>query len=172
MSHLDYRSAPKVQRMIEGFLVGVAASTVVGIALWLLLPRGVVLTRQMRDSDRRGQPLYDTWLLRNDSPVVGRLLRVQVTNSSMYDDTRGRFVSQTLTDDVAASTGVRMFLDDQIGELTREETLAGRWTGVVVEPGDTIEVTVPNNTDVRVDYRRDGWAGVLERRHVRVRGGA
>ncbi|MGG5259082.1 hypothetical protein [Phycicoccus avicenniae] len=157
--------------MIEDFLVGVAASTVVGIVLWLLLPRGVVLTRLKRASDWCGQPISDTWVLRNDSAVAGRLLRVQVTNSSMYDDTRGRFVPQILQDDVAASTGVRMFLDDQIGELTREETFAGRWTGVVVEPGDTIQVTVPNNTDVRVDYRRDGWTGVLERRHVRVRGG-
>ena len=64
-----------------------------------------------------------------------------------------------------------MALDDQVGEITRQEALAGRWTGVVVEPGDTLQVTVPNNTDVRVDYRRADWAGVLERRHVRIRGG-
>lgn len=157
--------------MIGDFLVGVVASTLVGIALWLLLPRGVVFTRQMRNTDWRGQPLFDTWLLRNDSAVAARLLRVQVTNSSMYDDTRGRFVPQIFRDDPAASTGVKMSLDDQVEEQTRQEALVGRWTGVVVEPGDTIQVTVPNNTDVRVDYRREGWAGVLERRHVRIRGG-
>ena len=157
--------------MIGDLLVGVAASTLVGIALWLLLPRGVVLTRQMRTTDWRGEPLYDTWVLRNDSAVAARLLRVQVTSSTMYDDARGRFVPQILTDDLAASTGVLMALDDQVGEITRQEALAGRWTGVVVEPGETLQVTVPNNTDVRVDYRRADWAGVLERRHVRIRGG-
>ena len=157
--------------MIGDFLVGVAASTLVGIALWLLLPRGVVLTRQMRTTDGREEPLRDTWVLRNDSAVAARLLRVQVTNFTMYDHARKRFVPQILTDDLGARTGVKMALDDQVGEISRGETLAGRWAGVVVEPGDTIQVTVPNNTDVRVDYRRGGLAGVLERRHVLIRGG-
>ena len=79
--------------MIGDLLVGVAASTLVGIALWLLLPRGVVLTRQMRTTDWRGEPLYDTWVLRNDSAVAARLLRVQVTSSTMYDDARGLLAS-------------------------------------------------------------------------------
>lgn len=157
--------------MLTNFIIGVAASAVVGLALWLLLPRGVVLTRNRMTQDWAGRPIYDTWALRNDSALPIRVRRVLVTSASLPDGPSGQFAPRPLTADLQKRTGASVQLDDEIAEITREEAQGGRWEGVRVEPGDSLIAHVPNNTGLTVHYRRAGVAGVLERRTVRVQGG-
>ena len=40
------------------------------------------------------------------------------------------------------------------------------WNKVVIPPGDTLTAHVPNNSDLRIKYRRAGLFGIFERRAV------
>ena len=147
--------------------VGVLVSIGVGIFLWAFLPRGVVLTRAVRTKDATGKHLYDTWEIRNDSSLPIRVRSVRVVTPDTWNDTTESFDEPEMPWD--GLFGVRLSLDDSTAEIARRDWQRP-WSEVVVESGDTLTAHVPNNTSVYVDYRRAGWSGLLERRHLVVHG--
>jgi hypothetical protein len=154
---------------MRDFLIGMGASAVVGMVLWALLPRGVVLTRAMRTQNWRGETLYDTWQLKNNSSLPIRLTSVTVTSPSTYNASRNRVEGVPLTPQNQDGFGISLRFDDDITELTRED-IDKPWNRVIIPPGDTLQASVPNNTNLRIKYRRAGVMGVLERRNMRVQG--
>jgi hypothetical protein len=154
---------------MENFLTGMAGSALVGIVLWALLPRGVVLTRAIRRHNFLGEPLYDTWELRNDSALPIKLTSVAVMSTLTYDETKDRFDHVELTADNESKFAVELRLDDDISEIGRQERETP-WMGLIIPPGDTLEAKVLNNTDLVIKYRRPGVTGLLERRKVTIKG--
>lgn len=152
--------------MIEG-LLGILVSVLVGLGLWLWLPRGIVLVRQ-RDTDS-----YDTWTIQNDSPLPVRLSEVTISGISIVDTQTGVLTSVPLPcdGDRMKDLGVDMYLDDEVDEISRYDW-STPWNKVVLGPGDTMTAQVANNTTMLIKYRRAGWSGILERRTLRISGGA
>lgn len=140
-------------------LMDILIAVLVGVGLWLALPRGVVLVRE-RDLSR-----HDTWVLTNDSPLPILLTHVLVRRIQNpvewvpLDPTRE-----------GGHDGVRLMLSDEIDEITRFEQRRG-WEGLEVRPGDALVAHVGNNAQLNIRYRRSGLFGVLERRCLQVNGG-
>lgn len=160
--------ASTVLRMVN-FLTGMAGSALVGVVLWALLPRGVVLTRAIRSQNFRGEPLYDTWELRNNSALPIKLTSVAVMSALTYDEGKDRFGHVELTAANESEFAVALRLDDDISEMTRQERETP-WKGLVIPPGDTLESKVLNNTNLVIKYRRPGVTGLLERRTITIQG--
>lgn len=142
-------------------------SLLVGVALWLLLPRGVVLTRAIRLHDRAGGPLYDTWEVKNDSPVSVKILSVRVLTPSCWDDRTQSFKWVELP--YEGMTEANLALDDGVEEIGRQDWQRP-WSRVMVSAGDTMTAHVLNNTTMEIRYRRAGPWGVLERRRLAISG--
>src|SRR5699024_12264803 len=68
--------------MIENFIIGLTASILVSVALWLFLPRGVAITRSKPARDGLGEAIPDSWVLQNQSPLPVQILRVRFTGLS------------------------------------------------------------------------------------------
>jgi len=68
--------------MIENFIIGLTASILVSVALWLFLPRGVAITRSKPARDGLGEAIPDSWVLQNQSPLPVQILRVRFTGFS------------------------------------------------------------------------------------------
>ena len=156
--------------MIEVLLSAVVSITV-GVALWALLPRGVVLTRSFPAVAPDGRVLPDTWRLRNESPLPVRIRCVAVCGFGTYDDTKGvlRWVEVGAEDDNGLSA--TLHLDDEVTEIRRLDNRQP-WRTVVIAPGDTMKAHVLNNTTLRIRYRRAGAFGTFERREIEIHGGA
>lgn len=138
--------------------VEVLVSIATGVLLWAFLPRGVVLTRAVKTENRTGEPLDDTWELKNDSPLSLTLTSVRLAMPGYERD---------LPWD--GEHGVRLCFDDETAEIARED-FQRPWNEVVVEPGDTLEAAMQSNTSLLIEYRRAGWLGVFERRRVVIHG--
>lgn len=138
--------------------LGVVISTVQALLLWLLLPRGVVLKRTPLSDIRDGTygPVEDRWLIRNESSVAARIVSVTLLAPSGPS-----------TPELAE--GGPLELDDEIAELSRTDR-RDPWSEVTIPPGDALVAHVVNNRDIEIQYRRAGWAGVLERRRIKVSG--
>jgi hypothetical protein len=156
---------------VDGLLVDTALAVLTGVGLWALLPRSVVLTRAIRAQKLGGEPLNDTWELKNDSPLPIRITSVAVMDPSSYDDSSGKMLWAELKPDAEAQEGgISLHFYDSVTEIRRLD--CGRpWKGTIVPPGDTLTATVLNNRDLRIRYRRAGTFGVFERREVKVHGG-
>ncbi|KGN29454.1 hypothetical protein N802_13635 [Knoellia sinensis KCTC 19936] len=153
---------------MQSVVVDVILALGTGVLLWAVLPRGVVLTRSARTEDWRGEPVYDTWALRNESAVPIRLTSVAVRSPDTLD-AKGRFEYVELNDDNADALAVALCFDDAYLETTRGEN-AQAWKGIEVPPGDTLQAKVDLNRDLRIRYRRTGPTGVFERRQVLIHG--
>lgn len=153
--------------MIENFAIGLLASTIIGIALRLFLPRGVVITRSKHANDDHGEPIPDSWVLRNQSPLPVQILDVRYSGVNTIVNEMPKWKSLNpleLTDDPFNAV-----LDSDVGGgevLAANET----WRGLQVTPGDGLFLRMPNNQAVEVRYRRAGWAGILERRTISIHG--
>jgi hypothetical protein len=146
-------------------------SVVSSVALWALLPRGVVLTRAMR---ARGEwdPLMESWTLTNDSPLPVTFISVKYCSPETFDPVTDtiREIDVPADDGAAGATGVLLRFDDEVLEVRRQDHHSG-WSGLSVPPGDTVSVFMSNNRTLRIRYRRSGWTGHLERRRLEVHSG-
>ena len=142
-------------------LINAVVSVVVGIGLWLLLPRGVVLVYEDRH--------YGEWTIRNDSPLPVQLCEVTVRGVNVIDEATGQLTSVSLLPG-ENDYGAYMALDDEVAEIGRDEQQRP-WREIVLVPGETITASVNLNTSLSIKYRRAGWSGVLERRMLTIHGG-
>ncbi|MFD7076093.1 hypothetical protein ACFV9G_17955 [Nocardioides sp. NPDC059952] len=151
-------------------VVNAAVSILTGFALWVVLPRGVVLTRRpLAEHPLSNEPVYDTWQIQNDSPLPVLILSVDYQGAdTMHED---KLCWRRLSEDVDDRRGISLRIDDEVSEIKRLDRQHS-WRGVVITPGDTLTATVPNLTDLRIKYRRAGAFGLAERREVWIRGGA
>jgi len=152
-------------------LVSAAVSITVGVALWALLPRGVVLKRSFPAVAPDGRVLFDTWRPRNESPLPVRIRSVAVSGIGTYDDTKGVLRWIDLGAEDAKNLAATLHVDDEVTEIRRTDN-DQPWRTVVVAPGDTMTAHVLNNTTLRIRYRRAGAFGVFERREIQIHGGA
>lgn len=146
-------------------------SIVVGVALWALLPRGVVLTRCFPATTADGRILVDTWRIKNESALPIRITSVTVRGLSTINPQTEEIERVDLGPDDAESVGATLHLDDEVSEIRRLDRPIP-WKEIVVQPGDTMKAHVLNNTDLRIAYRRAGWLGVFERRVITISSGA
>lgn len=152
--------------------LGLLISTVQALALWAFLPRGVVLTRSQRLQDFAGRPLHDTWAVQNNSPLAVQILSAKVVGVGSYDADQDKCLAVDLDGvDGAGTHGVEMSFDDEVLEISRVDREKPAWAGQRVPPGDTLQVSVPNNTSLTIRYRRAGALGIFERRAVTIDGG-
>lgn len=141
----------------------------VGLFLWAVLPRGVVLTRSARLVDLDGRPLSDTWEIRNASAIPVQISSVRVVSPFTYNTDSDRLEEQELGCDGAPDLGVELHLDDETAEFGRKDWQRP-WSAVIVPPGDTLQARVGCNTTLLVSYRRSGRTGFFERREIAVHG--
>jgi len=148
----------RAMEVILGAVLGMLGSAIVGVILWLYLPRGVVLIRSELTE------ALDTWTLTNTSALPVELVSVDATGS--VSDFGGRVAVP-----LAGLKGVAFHLPHR--EIWFEDWSADPnvgWGQVVLEPGDVLVVHVPVNADVIVKYRRAGWAGRFESRSIALHG--
>lgn len=149
-------------------------SILTGLALWAFLPRGVVLTRTPAEPWPDGSPRYNTWIVRNESAVPVRLLRVYYSGISTFDSETGVInevdLPSWVPQDEELNMGISLSFDDEVLELSRDAE-ESPWKNQRVPPGDALIAMVNLNRTLVIQYRRDGWSGVFERRAVRIDGG-
>ncbi len=154
--------------------VGAVVSVLTGVALWAVLPRGVVLTREQLTQGYDGKPLYNTWRIRNDSALPVRFTGVTYTGVNTFNPATDQIEVLDLPSWVPAEQeadlGISLSLDDEVAELTRDADEL-RWDEVVVPPGDTLTAYVNLNRTLSIQYRRAGRLGLFERRTLRIDGG-
>lgn len=153
---------------MSSLFVDVVLALGTGAFLWAVLPRGVVLTRSARTEDWRGERLFDTWALRNESALPIRLISVAVRAPQTLD-AKGRLEFVDLTDGNREDPAAELTFDDAHLDTTRSEQ-GGAWKGIEVPPGDILQAKVNLNPDLRIRYRRAGLTGVFERREVVIHG--
>jgi hypothetical protein len=141
--------------------VDVLLSIVTGLVLWILLRRGVVLTRATKHTDWQGRPRFDTWEIKNDSALPVRLTSVWVKSPGYEGE---------LSWEGGGGDGISLSFDDEVLKIAREDR-ERPWREVIVPPGDTLTAVVGGNRSLFIVYRRAGWTGLLERRMIVVHGG-
>jgi hypothetical protein len=152
--------------------LGFFISTVQALALWAFLPRGVVLTRSLRLQDFSGRPSHNTWAVQNNSSLAVQILSAKVVGVGTYDAEQDKCLAVDLDGvDGSGTQGVEMSFDDEVLEISRVDREEPAWSGQRVPPGDTLRVSVPNNTSLTIRYRRAGPLGIFERRAVTIDGG-
>lgn len=142
-------------------MIDVLASAATGLALWALLPRGVVLTRSVRHHQPSGARALDTWEVRNESPLPVKITRVRVIRPEGTTELSGT--------DNRPDLSVSLSYDDEVQDISRTDRRRP-WRGLPVLPGDTLTAVVSVNSTLCIRYRRAGWLGVLERREVQING--
>ena len=126
---------------MEEVLINAVISVVTGIGLWALLPRGVVLTREVRSQDGRGEPLLDTWILRNRSALPVQIISVRVLSPETHDAGTGRMAELELpVQDGEDAIGVSLRFNDHVLDVGR--TGQRSWRGLEVPAGETLSATV------------------------------
>lgn len=146
-----------------GVGLGTAGSLLVGVVLWLLLPRGVVLTKRWAVEYGTGTPIPVTFTITNDSAVEVQIISVDgpgFTSGTTWEP----YPNPLDLDD--AST-MLLTLDDFGLDIQREEK-SPSWKGVRIPPGETMSARVDGIMAMRVRYRRSGPFGVLERRSLEI----
>lgn len=155
---------------MDDVLVNSLVSVLTGLAIWAVLPRGVVLTRTPLTQDHNGELIYGRWTVRNDSPLPIRLTKVTHAGVHTYDDANGRVRELDLPPTLEDEVGVSLAFDDEVLELTRSDD-DKPWDKQVIPPGDTLTAYVNLNRTLRIRYRRSGFLGVFERRAITIDGG-
>lgn len=152
--------------MIENFTIGLLVSAIVGIALWLFLPRGVVITRSKPARDVHGEPIPDSWVLRNESPLPVQILDVRYIGISTV--VNGHPAWKPLTPSGLTNEPFLVSLDSDTGGGAMSSD--SDWNAVQLAPGDGLVLQMPLHHKLEMRYRRAGWVGVLERRAVTIQG--
>lgn len=147
---------------MHAFLMSLASSTIVGIGLWLFLPRGVTLHRIHPVHDDHGEPMPDTWALQNTTSIAARIIQIKVRSPALD----GRSVP--LTRD--GTHEVRAWFTDHHLDVLREDRKSDTWANIIVPPGETVVFNVNVNRDVDIRYRRANWSGIFERRRISIVG--
>ena len=127
---------------ISGVAVGLVVTVLATLFLWLFLPRGVVLIGICL---LKTDPNEVMWLVKNESSLSVRIQKVTLAG----------LVPHLVTDkdeEYRASAGGQTPLD----------------RGQLMKPGQGIRVNLPPEFTMVIKYRRAGWAGVLERRTLRI----
>jgi hypothetical protein len=169
MEKLPWKRQPGRYGVLVGdVLIGAVVSVVTALGLWAVLPRGVVLTREARAQDLRGEQLLDTWTLRNSSSLPIRITSVTVASPETYDANQDKILEVELPV-LDGDGGVLLAFDDHVLETRRVEQNQP-WRRLEVPPGDTLQATVMTNRTLRIKYRRAGFFGILERREVSIHG--
>lgn len=146
--------------------LGAAVSILVGATLWAVLPRGVVLTRAARTQSWNGDPVFDTWEVRNASALPIRVTAVDILGVGAW--TEDEYLQEAPLP-VDGQNGVTLRFDDETLEIARWDWQRP-WSEVLIPPGDTLAAHVPNNSALRIRYRRDGQLGRFERREIVIHG--
>lgn len=152
--------------MIENFAIGLIASIIVGIALWLFLPRGVVITRSKPARDVRGEPIPDSWVLRNHSPLPVQILDVQYIGISTIVNEHP--VWRPVAPSELTNEPFVVSLDSDVGGGAMSNDSS--WSTVQLAPGDGLVLQMPLHHKLELRYRRAGWTGAFERRAVTIQG--
>lgn len=152
--------------MIENFAIGLLASTAVGIALWLLLPRVVVITRSKPARNVHREPIPDSWVLRNESPLPVQILDVRYSGISTIVSERP--VKKPLTPSELTSEPFVVSLDSDVGGGAMSNDSS--WSTVQLAPGDGLVLRMPLHHTLEIRYCRAGWSGAFERLAVTVHG--
>lgn len=152
--------------MIENLAIGLLASTIVGIALWLFLPRGVVITRSNPARDVHGEPILDSWVLRNESPLPVQILDVRHLGISTIVDSHPAWMPVAPSE--LANEPFVVCLDSDIGGGAMSNS--SEWNTVRLTPGDGLVLRMPLHHKLEMRYRRAGWTGVFERRAITIQG--
>jgi hypothetical protein len=151
-------------------IAGGVISLLVGLGLWAVLPRGVVLTREPKkyppgvDPSRVGE-----WTIRNASALPVRLTKVVRSGIDTFDTDTGKIREVPLETCTGSGSDVTLSFDDET--LYYWQEAADDWNGLVVPPGDTLTAYVNLNRTLTIHYRRNGMFGVFERRSVSLDGG-
>ena len=148
-------------------LISVFSSLGVGLVLWVVLPRGIVLSKSVLTADELGKPLYDSWQVRNESALKIRLVSVRYLGVQSGTDKTGVIKEVDLADELDG--GVELCQDDTSADTSRIENKVS-WSKVEVFPGETLTARVINNTTLVIKYRRAGVSGIFEQRELRVHG--
>lgn len=150
----------------EVFLAALA-NVLVGVALWLLLPRGVTLVGSARTQDHFGQRLDDTWEIRNASPLPIRIRSVRLEGVGILNlDTEK---PETIELPWDGFQGTTLEYDDANLANARGDS-QGPWASQTVQCGDALVAHVTGNTALTVNYRRGGPFGWTERRSITIQG--
>lgn len=151
-------------------LAGGAISLLVGLGLWAVLPRGVVLTREYKTYPPGVEPnRYGEWTIRNASALPIRLTKVVRTGIDTFDPETGEIHEVPLETWTENEADVTLTFDEET--LYYKQDVAEGWKGLIIPPGDTLTAYVNLNRTLTIHYRRDGVFGVFERRAVSLDGG-
>jgi hypothetical protein len=143
-----------------GVGLGTLGSLLVAVGLWIVLPRGVALTKLHPVTDWRGEVLLDTWRLRNVSALPIQIETVAYMHFGMAEP------KDLPTDGISTCS---LSFDDEVLDTGRTERDL-RWRGVTVPPGESLTAHVGVNHTLTVRYRRAGLGGRFERRSILVHG--
>lgn len=156
---------------MTAIIISMVTNLVAGVALWVALPRGVVLTRARRTQRYDGQPLLDTWEVRNNGALPITIRSVTYSGSHTWNaETRTIEERELPVFEGDGKLGVSLAFDDEVDEITRFDKQV-RWRGLVLRPGDTLQARVLTNCAITIRYRRSGCFGFVERRKLRIAGG-
>lgn len=160
--------------------IGGVLSVLTGIGLWMLLPRGVVLTKQHPVTHPyTGEILPDTWRITNSSALP--ILVTKITESGVQtfghelkirwrDRITGWVRRRPPSRDLPVGFGGSLTFDDHVLETRRSDRDVPTWTRQIVPPGESLTAHLMNNASVRIVYRRAGWSGWFERRELMLFG--
>jgi hypothetical protein len=113
------------------------------------------------------------WELQNDSALPLRIRSVTVAGAITYNEETMQVDEIELAPEYLPGDkyfGVfSLAFVDPVTEIVRSSD-PPRWRGQVVVPGDALQAPVVSNSRMRVEYRREGWFGVFERREISVDG--
>lgn len=151
-------------------IAGGAISLLVGLGLWAVLPRGVVLTRELKTYPPGVEPQrVPEWTIRNDSALPVRLTKVIRSGIDTFDADSGEIHEVPLETWTEAGGDVTLTFDEET--LYYEQDAAEDWNGLIVPPGDTLTAYVNLNRTLVIHYRRKGVFGIFERQSVKLDGG-
>jgi hypothetical protein len=153
---------------MAAFIFNTLATIVVGIGLWMFLPRGVVLTKRLRPTTTTDFASVE-WVLRNESAVPMVLLHVEHMGIHTMTADGSCEVRDLPTDtyEVWRELGIDLGFEDHDMEMVRD--VSGKpWHGLTILPGDALVAHVNLNRSLIIKYRRKGWTGVLERRELQI----
>lgn len=144
-----------------GVALGTLGSLAVGVALWVVLPRGVILTKSHPVfRSYGGDPLPDTWAIKNVSALTATLESVTIQHMGMLEP------APLPLDGLST---VSLVFDDEVLEIRRTDRQES-WTGLPIPPGESLTAHVGVNHMLTVRYRREGWSGRFERRELVIYG--
>lgn len=103
---------------------GTVGSALVGVVLWLVLPRGAVLTKtRIYRNPWDDEPLYDTWEIKNDSAVSIVLTSVEHSGPHSFR----RWSKMTLGQKLAAPFRQRVRFGKRGNRPGVRKRLVNRW---------------------------------------------